>query len=158
MAPKDYPENQFDFIEKLLGMNFSGMKSRKEIEVELRKIIKDNATIQLLLKNIQWAPHPSPLPTREGNDSQILKWKFNLEVIAANQDKIGKTFAIGNKPISIPILFIRGEKSNYVLDSDIPEIKKQFPNSEIKTIPGAGHWIHADKPEEFTQEVIRFIS
>lgn len=145
MAPKDYPGKQFDFIEKLLAINLAGMKSRKEAEEELRKIIRDEATIQLLLKNIQ-------LDTQEK-----LAWKFNQKVIAANQDKIGKTFSIKNS-IDTPTLFMRGEKSDYILDSDIPQIKKLIPNSEVKTIAGAGHWVHADKPGEFCQLAIEFLN
>lgn len=156
MAPKDYPENQFSFIEKLLALDITKMKSRKEAETELKKIISDNATIQLLLKNIQWTPLPLPLSSREGSDSQILKWKFNLKVIAGNQDKIGKTFIIKNK-VETPALFIRGERSNYILDTDIEEIRKTFINSEFKTITGAGHWVHADKAEEFVNAVTEFI-
>ncbi|MBI3501672.1 MAG: alpha/beta fold hydrolase [Bacteroidetes bacterium] len=166
MAPKDYPGNQFDFIEKLLSINLSKMKSRKEAEVELRKIIRDEATIQLLLKNIQWKNSPpSPLFQKERGDEvgvSSLEWKFNLQVIAENQNKIGKTFSLGEKPINTPTLFIRGEKSNYILDSDIPQIKKYFPSSVpiaigIKTIAGAGHWVHADKPKEFAEAVKEFI-
>jgi pimeloyl-ACP methyl ester carboxylesterase len=119
------------------------MKSRKEAEAKLKKIIKDNATIQLLLKNIQW------------NEEEKLAWKFNLKVIAANQDKIGKTFSIKNR-IKTPALFIRGERSNYILDPDIPEITKIFSHAEVKTIEGAGHWVHADKPEEFAACVKAF--
>ena len=151
MAPKDYPGKQFDFIEKLLPIDLAKMKSRKEAEAELRKIIKDEATVQLLLKNIQWTENGSG----SGNSS-TLEWKFNLKVIAENQDKIGKTFSIKNK-IDTPALFIRGERSNYITDTDIAEIKKIFPNSEVKTIAGAGHWAHADKPEEFTKVVLEFI-
>ncbi|MBI4945482.1 MAG: alpha/beta fold hydrolase [Bacteroidetes bacterium] len=166
MAPKDYPGNHPDsyrdgFIEKLLTLNLAEMKSRKEVEAELKKIINDNATIQLLLKNIHWtalpAPlrhHPQSLSEGEGRNSQILEWKFNLKVIAKNQDKIGETFSIKNK-IDTPTLFIRGEKSNYILYSDITEIKKIFPNSEFKTIEDAGHWVHADKPEEFAKTIIQ---
>lgn len=144
IAPKKYPDNQFDFIEKLPSVNLSEMKSRKEAEAHLNAITKDWATVQLLLKNIQW------------NDQGKLEWKFNLKVIIEDQNKIGKTFFLGEKSIDTPTLFIRGEKSNYILDSDLPEIKKQFPNSELKTIEGAGHWAHADKPEEFLKLVKNF--
>lgn len=155
MAPKDYPGKQFDFIEKLLAISLSEIKSRKEAEAELRKIIRDEATIQLLLKNI--TPSPSGSPPYQGGDNRGgYAWKFNLKVIASNQDKIGKTFSIKDKT-ETPSLFIRGEKSNYILDSDIPAIKKIFPNSEFKTIANAGHWVHADKPEEFVTEVVRFL-
>ena len=149
MAPKDYPGNQFPFIEKLLKIDLAAMKTRKEAEAELNKIIKDNATIQLLLKNIQWI---------ENGSSSLLAWKFNLKVLAKNQNTIGNTFSLGEKTINTPTLFIRGERSNYILDSDIPQIKNHFPNSEIKTIAGAGHWVHADKPGEFGDAVWQFLN
>jgi pimeloyl-ACP methyl ester carboxylesterase len=47
-----------------------------------------------------------------------------------------------------PSLFIRGGKSDYILNEDIPLIKSMFPQAVIKTIPGATHWVHADAPEE----------
>lgn len=144
IAPKNYPDNQFDFIEKLPSVPLSEMKTRKEAEAHLTAIIKDPATVQLLLKNIQW------------NGQGKLEWKFNLKVIAENQDKIGKTFSLAEKPITTSTLFIRGEKSNYISDSDFPEIKKWFPNSELKIIEGAGHWVHADKPMEFASCVEKF--
>src|ERR1035437_8732674 len=136
MAPKDYPENQFGFIKKLLKINLPEMQSRKEAEIQLNTIIKDWATVQLLLKNIQW------------NEENKLAWKFNLKAIVENQNKIGETFSMKNK-INTPTLFIRGEKSKYVLGEDITEIKKIFSNAEFKTIKGAGHWVHADQPEGF---------
>jgi pimeloyl-ACP methyl ester carboxylesterase len=145
MAPKDYPGNQFGFIEKLLKLNLAEMQSRKEAEIQLNSIIKDWATVQLLLKNIQW------------NEENKLEWKFNLKVLAENQNKIGETFSLKNK-IDTPTLFIRGERSKYILDEDITTIKKIFSNSEIKTIEGAGHWVHADKPKEFAEIVKVFIS
>jgi pimeloyl-ACP methyl ester carboxylesterase len=54
-------------------------------------------------------------------------------------------------------LFIRGGKSNYINDADEPLIRGLFPQSEIKTIAEAGHWVHADKPEEFLRLVLNFL-
>lgn len=146
MAPKEYSVKSFDFIKKLLDINLREMKSRKEVELELRKFIHNEAILQLLLKNVEW--HES---------GSSLQWKLNLKVIVDAHHKIGKTFAI-KENINIPTLFIRGEKSDYISDSDVPMIKKYFFHSEIRTITGAGHWVHADKPMEFTHEVRRFIN
>ena len=70
----------------------------------------------------------------------------------------GFVFEVENKNCDKPALFLRGEKSKYILDSDVPEIKKLFPNSELKTIKGTDHWIHSDKPKEFFEEVMKFIA
>lgn len=156
MAPKDYPGKQFDFIEKLLTINLAIMKTRKEAEAALSSIIKDWATVQLLLKNIQWSENSGSGSSTGTSTNNHMEWKFNLKVIAENQEMIGRTFNIKNQ-IDTPTLFIRGEKSNYISDTDIPEIKKILPNSEVKTIVGAGHWVHADKPEFFLEEVNTFL-
>jgi len=46
-----------------------------------------------------------------------------------------------------PVLFVRGEKSPYIIDEDIPAIQKMFPTANVVTIPGAGHWLHVEQPE-----------
>jgi pimeloyl-ACP methyl ester carboxylesterase len=53
-------------------------------------------------------------------------------------------------------LFIRGGNSPYIRDEE-PAIISQFPNAEVETITGAGHWLHAEKPEEFYQIVRSFL-
>ena len=55
-------------------------------------------------------------------------------------------------------LFLRGELSNYILDEDFEDIFKAFPNGEIKTIEGAGHWLHAENPISFYKKVVDFIN
>lgn len=145
MAPKDYPGKQFGFIEKLLQLDLSRISTRREMEAELSRLIPDNATVQLLIKNIRL------LPSETGGE-----WKFNLKVLAENQDRIGKTFQL-KENIPVPALFIRGERSNYVLDDDLGMISRYFPNYTLNTVAGAGHWLHAEKPEEFTQAIRDFL-
>jgi pimeloyl-ACP methyl ester carboxylesterase len=38
------------------------------------------------------------------------------------------------------------------------EIKRLFPNAGFAKIPGAGHWLHADKPREFEAVLRHFFS
>lgn len=33
-----------------------------------------------------------------------------------------------------------------------------FPNNELVEIKEAGHWVHAEKPVQFTEEVLKFLS
>jgi pimeloyl-ACP methyl ester carboxylesterase len=52
---------------------------------------------------------------------------------------------------------MRGGNSNYILDSDLTEIKKHFPNFELATIPNVGHWLHAENPKTFFEETAKFL-
>ena len=47
------------------------------------------------------------------------------------------------------VLFVGGKNSNYIQEEDFATITEFFPTAEIEMISGAGHWLHAEKPEEF---------
>jgi esterase len=53
-------------------------------------------------------------------------------------------------------LFIRGLLSNYILDEDIATLEQFYPDFQIASIPNAGHWVHAEAPEVFLDEVLAF--
>jgi pimeloyl-ACP methyl ester carboxylesterase len=59
--------------------------------------------------------------------------------------------------VDVPALFIRGANSNYILDEDIDTIQELFPRMMLETIEDAGHWVHAEKPQEFFKSVINFV-
>jgi esterase len=147
IAPKYLPPHQQDVLAALQSVDFSIIKTRREVEELLSQHLTDFGTKQFLLKNVFWK-----------TDTQ-LDWRFNLKAIVKNIDEIGAeiTFTKVYTKEDFDTLFIRGERSDYILDSDIPDIRSYFPDAYFATIEGAGHWLHADKPKEFVAEVLRFI-
>lgn len=144
ISPKYYPLHHQSVLEALQAIDFNFIKTRREAEEVLNKYISDFGTKQFLLKNIYWK-----------EDGQ-LAWRFNLSVIVKNIENVGEATPT-EKSCDIPTLFIRGEKSNYILDTDINLIQDIFPRSMLETIFNAGHWVHAEKPKEFFDCVINFI-
>jgi pimeloyl-ACP methyl ester carboxylesterase len=71
-------------------------------------------------------------------------------------EEIGKALP-GDARINIPVLFLCGERSGYITDDDAALIKKIFPQSDIKKIPHAGHWLHAENPKSFLEAALRFL-
>jgi pimeloyl-ACP methyl ester carboxylesterase len=61
------------------------------------------------------------------------------------------------KTFDKPTLFIRGEKSDYIKYNDFDLIYRHFPQADIVTIEGVGHWMHAEKPDEFYNIVNNFL-
>jgi pimeloyl-ACP methyl ester carboxylesterase len=45
----------------------------------------------------------------------------------------------------------------YYRSEDHEEIRRLFPAAKFETIPGAGHWVHADKPNELLAVMKEFI-
>ncbi len=144
IAPKGYAPHHHHVLEGLNAVDFSIVKTRKEAEAILLKSIDDMGTRQFLLKNLYWK-----------TDTE-LAWRFNREAITNHIENVGKEI-VSRYNTTTPTLFIRGENSNYIKDNDITLIDELFPQSRLETIAGAGHWIHAEKPKEFFDCVMKFI-
>ena len=143
IAPRSYGAQHDYIFDALYAVNLRQFKSRREIDEALTKSIPAFATRQFLMKNLG----------REEDGS--FKWKMNLAVIHRNYHEINKS--VDGMPFSNPALFLRGGKSGYVQETDTTEINRLFPKSSMVTIQDAGHWIHADAPEEFVRVVLDFL-
>lgn len=135
IGPGRAEDKHSSIFKALLDMDLSKMKTRQDAESYLSDKIADAGTRQFLLKNI----------TRESDGTYT--WKMNLPVLWRHFNDILAPVE-GTDPFDKPVLFIRGGKSDYIKDEDFPLIKSLFPQAEIATVKGAGHWVHADKPAE----------
>jgi pimeloyl-ACP methyl ester carboxylesterase len=145
MAPIRYKPHHNEVLKALHSVDFSKVTTRKEAESVLNEYIPDFGTKQFLLKNIYW----------KDSASNVMDWRFDLDSITKNYDEI--LAEVPQKSCDTPSLFVRGEKSNYVTNADLPEIERRFPNYTLKTIESAGHWLHAEKPDAFFECVMDFI-
>lgn len=55
-----------------------------------------------------------------------------------------------------PALFISGGRSKYVTPAGIARAQELFPNAQFYTIEEAGHWVHADATDLFTDLILKF--
>ncbi|MEI6816959.1 MAG: alpha/beta fold hydrolase [Bacteroidota bacterium] len=145
IGPKNYPIHHRQIIDALLSINFTILKTRKDVEMELGKTIPDFGTRQFLMKSLYWK-----------NDTE-LDWRFNVQAIKDNINEIG-IGQLHNHPYLKPTLFIKGDKSNYILEEDWDDILKLFPHAKLCTVKNAGHWVHADNPEGFMECLNDFLS
>lgn len=144
IEPGQAEDNHSGIFEALLALDLNKVQTRQEIEDFLAPRIPENGTRQFLLKNI----------TR--TEAGGFAWKMNLPVLwAAFQDILAP---VTGDPFTKPALFVRGSKSDYVKDEDIPGIRQLFPNSEVVTIQDAGHWVHADQPAALLQVLKGFLT
>lgn len=144
IAPKYYPPHHHDIIKGLTALDFNIIKSRKDADNELSNYITEPGIRQFLLKNLYWIKKGS------------LALRFNLEILQEKMEEIGENIdatAVYNGPA----LFLKGDKSEYVIASDLSEIQKHFPKAELDTIENAGHWLHAENPKQFLNKSLKFI-
>lgn len=139
---KKYPMHHEHIIAGIHAVKLDGVASRREAEDQLSKYIDSYGIKQFLLKNLYWL------------DKGKLAWRMNVNVLEREMEDILSALPVTE--VMTPTLFIRGELSNYILDEDIEEIEELFPDSELVTIAGAGHWVHAEAPDEFVEALLSF--
>ncbi len=147
IAPKFYPVHHAQILRGLSDMDLTALKTRNEADALLAPYEPLPSVRQFLLKNLY----------REdvGGVSRF-NWRLNVPVISRELHGIGEDLST-NRPVAQPTLFIRGQLSPYILDSDWPGILRLFPNARLVTIEGASHWVQAEKPAEFVAALMGFL-
>lgn len=144
IAPGAYGRRHDHIFDALCGVDLKRYSSRKEVEEVLALEIPEYATLQFLLKNLG------------RGESGEFRWKMNLPVLKKHYDELGAAIPEAT-PFDRPALFIKGGKSSYITATDKPAIKKMFPRSSVVTIKNAGHWVHADAPDDLEKIVVKFL-
>lgn len=135
IGPREYAAGEHATIVKALATSDLAHKTtRQEVEEHISRTVPEPGVVQFLMKSLYW------------EEPGKLAWRFNVPVLERDMPHI--LGAIGAETVKVPTLFIRGGKSPYIPREDLAQIKEQFPNSRVETIPYAGHWVHAQAPDE----------
>jgi len=145
ISPVAYPLNSHsDVLKALNGVDFTVASSRQDIDAQMAPFVTDPNLRQFLMTNLSRV-------------AGGFEWRVNLPVLTRDYANIA---AAPDLPASYEksCLFIRGGASDYITDEHSALIKNHFPNMQLDTIDGAGHWLHAEKPLEFWQSLSKFLS
>ena len=145
IAPKAYPPAHRPLLLAMRGIDLRGYKSFGEIDAALAPAIADTAVRQFVMKNLA------------RDSAGEFRWRIGLAEIIDNYGALTEAVVV-EKPFPKPTCFIRGEHSSFIEDNDFAAIREVFPRAELKTIPRAGHWIHAEAADEFCAAVAQFLT
>ena len=142
IAPKAYPPHHDHILEGLMDLHNHAPESRGDADQRLSQFVTDQGTRLFLLKNMY--------RTLDG-----FALRINAPVL---QGQVEQVMMAPDANYPGPTLFLAGEKSDYILLQDHAQIASQFPQAIVKTIPKAGHWLHAENPIAFAAEVADFLA
>ena len=143
IAPVAYSHDQTRHITALRALDLSGLTSRAEADARLAAAVTDPALRAFFLQSLDLRATPPG-------------WRINLDVLEAEMPKIiGWPQVAGH--FDGPALFLSGALSHYVLPDYREAIRTLFPLARFAKLPGAGHWLHAEKPREFEETVRVFL-
>jgi pimeloyl-ACP methyl ester carboxylesterase len=136
-----------NILSSLLLLNPDLAQSREEIDKSLSRYIPDVSVRQFLMKSLK------------RNERGSYSWVINIEALSQNLSELmDSVLPFPNfKQISIPTLFIKGDKSNYIHPSGEQELPNFFTSYDIAVVPNAGHWLHAENPKYFMRSLKSFL-
>ena len=144
IAPVAYSHDQTRHIDAMRALDLTALSSRAEADQRLAARIDDPALRAFFLQSLDLKAPGGP------------RWRLNLDVLEAEMPHIvGWPGTTG--PFDHPTLFLTGAESHYVKPEYRDTIRALFPAARFARIPGAGHWLHAEKPREFEETVRVFL-
>lgn len=145
IAPYAYAHTQVGLIDAMEAMDLNGLRLRSEADARLAKRIKDPGVRAFLLQSLDLKSDPA-------------RWKFNLPVLRAQMDTlVGWPDGAPKGSFNGPVLFLIGGASEYCQPDQQVAVRDYFPQAEIKSFEGAGHWLHAERPAEIGEAIAAFL-
>ncbi len=144
IAPKYYPPHHQGILEGLQSLDFEVLKTRGAVDAALSAHVPEAAVRMFLMKNLYW------------EQKEQLGLRMHLSSLMKNVAEIGAALpeALSFKGDT---LFLKGNKSHYIMKRDEAPLLEQFPNAVIAEIENAGHWLHAENPSSFLDRVLEFV-
>lgn len=136
ISPKYYPSHHDDILKGLNSLDFVELESRGQADKKLSYYVSDFGVRQFLLKNLYWV------------EKGKLGLRMNLKVLTEETEQVGEPLPPRSQ-FDGDTLFIRGDRSEYIQSGDQDLILLHFPNAKVVTVSNAGHWVHAENPDEF---------
>jgi len=144
IAPKYYAPHHQQILEGLTKISEAKLTSRTDADDLLSSFISEVPIRQFLLKNLYW------------KTPDELNLRLHLDALKQNIEEVGKGLP-PHATYSGDTLFIRGGASDYIKDSDEAIISDHFKTYTLQTIQNAGHWLHAEKRDEFFEMSLAYL-
>lgn len=145
IAPVAYGHDQSHHARAMRALDLTGVTTRSEADRRLSALIDDPGLRAFFLQSLDIKAAGGP------------RWRLNLDVLES--EMAGITGWPGTQGrFDGPTLFLTGAESHYVGPDHRETIRALFPKARFAKLPGAGHWLHADKPREFEETVRVFLT
>jgi esterase len=144
IAPVAYPPSLRGYVEAMQALPLRAGLTRREADAALEAAVPEPGIRGFLLQNIRFGQDPP-------------EWRLGLAEIAAAMPVI-EGFPEFGTPYAGPTLVLAGEHSHYIRPEHHPRFRALFPKARFATVPGAGHWVHAENPEGFLALVEPFLA
>ncbi|MGB0732723.1 MAG: alpha/beta fold hydrolase [Pontibacterium sp.] len=143
IAPVQYPAHHSDVFAGLNSVDLASIANRTAADKQLAEHVDNEGVRAFLLRNLY------------RDDAKQFQWRMNLKGLEAHYNQIAAP-PIG-KVYNDSVLFIKGAKSDYMVEAYRDALLSLFPKATYQVIAEAGHWPHAEKPAQFTRTLVSYL-
>ena len=140
IAPTAYGHSQTHLIDAMRAIDLDAVSKRSDADAQLAQFVTEAPVRAFLLQSL---------------DINEKRWRLNLDALQAEMADIVGWPEI-DAETDAPTLFLAGADSDYVSTDSRAYTRQLFPTARFAKIPGAGHWLHAEKPREFVAALRAF--
>lgn len=151
IAPVRYPASGTfaDFVKGMRALDLDRVSDRASADGGLAPYIPDSTIRGFLLQNLRSQPDSG----RRG-----WRWRMNLELLGDHLVELGDWPELRAPPYQAPVLWVAGAKSDYITEDSAQVMRGLFPKVQLIRIKRAGHWVHSEQPEVFTDIISAFLA
>lgn len=145
IAPFGYSHTQTALIDAMEAVDLTGVRLRSEVDRQLAEHIPEPSVRAFLLQSLDLKSEPP-------------RWKFNLTALRDQMaNLVGWPANAPQASFDGPVLVLAGADSEYCREPQVEAIRDHFPQAKIRYFAGAGHWLHADRPNEVAEAIADFL-
>ena len=146
VSPVTYDAGRREFagyIEAMRALDLAALDNRADADAALRDAVPNTTVRSFLLQNLR----------REGDE---WRWQLNLALLGDELEALGGWPEL-DETSDVPVLWIGGANSPYVLDEYAPAMERLFSRVRRVRIKDAGHWVHSERPDVFLDVLRSFL-
>lgn len=140
IAPVPHQHTHLGYVRAMKAVDLDRVSRRSDADPMLAEAIPEAPLRAFILQN---------LVVEDGR----ARWRLNLEALDESMDALLDFPELPEPAYRGPAYFLHGARSPYVSPETHPRIRALFPEAEIEALEGAGHWLHAEKPDAFAEKV-----
>jgi len=145
IAPRPYPPALRATVGAMQAVPLHPGLTRQEADLALRAAVPEAPIRSFLLQNLRFEATPPA-------------WRIGLIEIAAAMPEIEDFAPPPGARFEGPALAMAGALSPYIRTEDHAAFRALFPRIGFASIPRAGHWLHAENPEDFLATLREFLA
>lgn len=137
------------YLQAMRALDLAQVVHRSDADRLLQPAVPNTTVRSFLLQNLR----------RDSGDDGW-RWQVNLDVLERDLAVLGswpEEQVAGLAPYPGRVLWLAGERSDYVKPEYEPAMDRWFPRNRKVTIKDAGHWLHSEQPAIFLEVLRRFL-